>query len=126
MIAGIGVDIVSASEMKKLIDSMTYGALLKLFTEREVEASSSKKDKAEYLAGRFASKEACFKAIAPCLAGEQFDLRITETLSREDGSPYINVTDEMKEVLKRAGISALKVSISHDNGMAIAFAAAEK
>ncbi len=126
MTVGIGVDLVSVSEIKKLMDSMTYGALLKLFTEREVEESSSKMNKVEYLAGRFASKEACFKAVAPCLGGERFDLRMIETLSRDDGSPYINVTDELKEVLKRAEISALKVSISHEDGIAIAFVIAER
>lgn len=55
-----------------------------------------------------------------------FDFRIVETLSREDGSPYVNVRPELVEVLEKAGVGELPVSITNEGGTATAVVLAQQ
>ncbi len=125
MIRGIGVDTVSSVEMNELLGRITNGAVKRMFTAEELTASHGAKDSAEYLATRFAVKEAVFKAVAPLLEEKFFDLRMVETLNCEDGSPYVNTNNELGKVLKRAGIDRLFVSITTEGALATAFVIAE-
>lgn len=49
-----------------------------------------------------------------------------ETLSREDGSPYVNVRPELAEVLEKAGVGKLLVSITNEGGTATAVVLAQQ
>ena len=86
MVKGIGIDAVVIGDVAELLKHMTKGALARVFTEGELSAARGKADPAEYLASRFAVKEAAFKAIAPRLSGKSFDYRRIETRNSEDGS----------------------------------------
>ena len=120
---GIGCDLASVSEIERL-DRDTSGAFVRsTFSARE-RAEADTSDIYAYYAGRFAAKEAVFKAIAPLLGNEKFDFRIVETLRRADGSPYVFVSDELRTVMERAGVEKIMVSISKDGGFALAFAEA--
>lgn len=96
-----------------------------MFTAREVTASCAVDNRDEYLAARFAAKEAVFKAVAPLLQNQQFDLRIVETLNREDGSPYVNVTGKLETILEQANVQKLHISITTEGEYAAAFVIAE-
>lgn len=54
------------------------------------------------------------------------DFRIVETLSREDGSPYVNVGPELAEALEKAGVGKLLVSITNEGGTATAVVLAQQ
>lgn len=125
MIKGIGIDAVVIRDMAELEKRMTKGALSRIFTQGELSAAQDRADPAEYLASRFAVKEAAFKAIAPGLSGEGFDYRRIETRNRENGSPYIYVDEFLRTVLDSADIKTLFVSITTTGGMAAAFVVAE-
>jgi phosphopantethiene--protein transferase domain len=125
MVKGIGIDAVVIGDVAELLKHMTKGALARVFTEGELSAARGKANPAEYLASRFAVKEAAFKAIAPRLSGKSFDYRRIETRNSEDGSPYIYVSEFLQTVLDDTEITSLFVSITTTGGMAIAFVVAE-
>lgn len=128
MILGVGVDMVSISQMKDILDDMNQGERACMFTQAEVARSCDVPDAAEYLATRFAAKEAVTKAFAPLLTGTtlNFDMRIVETLNRADGSPYVSMNDEMKTVCSEAGVSHIHISLTTEDNFACAFAVVER
>lgn len=125
MVKGIGIDAVVVRDMAELLERMTKGALSRVFTEGELSTAKEKANPAEYLASRFAVKEAAFKAIAPSLSGKSFDYRRIETRNNEDGSPYIYIDEFLRMILDCAEITTLFVSITTTGGMAAAFVVAE-
>ena len=127
MIAGIGIDTVDIEDIRSFLTDTELSRAYRerTFTPAELEAAAERSDPAEYLAGRFAAKEAVFKALAPHTPEKTFDLRITETLTRPDGSPYINVTDALASVMRAAGASRLHISITTEGHFATAFVIAE-
>ena len=116
---GIGVDLVKVSKVIEMNNNTKGAFYKKTFTPQELSDAKASPDEATYLAGRFASKEAAFKAIAPLLPSTKFDLRIIETLKSSDGTPFINKTDELKRILSEAGINDLLVSISNEDDYVI-------
>ena len=67
MILGAGVDIVEIFRMKDAVKRWGEEFLTKIFTPREIKYSNSKKFPYQHLAGRFAAKEAVFKALGDAL-----------------------------------------------------------
>ena len=120
---GIGTDMASISQIEQL-DRDTKGAFVRsTFSIRE----QNEADAAEpypYYGGRFAAKEAVFKALSPLLDDAKFDFRIVETLRRADGSPYIYVNESLKAVMDRAGVTKIMISLSKQSDFAMAFAVA--
>jgi len=129
MIIGIGVDTVYTDRIRKMLEKDEESAFFRrTFTqaERELAPETGRlKPKAEYYAGRFAVKEAVFKAVSPN-SELPLDLRKIETLRAGDGHPYIHVNEEIRPVLASAGIARIHVSITHEKDYATAFAVAEK
>ena len=124
MVRGIGVDMVRIERVDHLLNTLKPGALAKMFRENELAEAWKKARPAEYLAARFAVKEAVFKAVASLLPEKRFDLRIVETLNHEDGSPYVNITGELAHVLEKASVTRLFVSITTEGEYAAAFVTA--
>ncbi len=121
MVKGIGVDTTNISEITRLMQLKDNVFLNQTFTEREIEASKKAQKQMEYLAGRFAAKEAVFKATAHLLSEKKFDFRIVETLNEEDGYPYIVINSKMQNILNRIGVSNILVSITTESDFATAF-----
>lgn len=128
MIRGIGIDLVRIEEVERFINSnmLKKAFITRNFTEREQNEAKRSEKKAEYLATRFASKEAVYKTVAHLLPDKTFDMRIIETLNKEDGSPYININEEFAGILKSADIDVIHISITTEDGYAAAFAVGEK
>lgn len=80
---------------------------------------------AEYLTGRFAVKEAAFKALAHLTPERTFDMRIVETVDAEDGHPEIVTNPLLFEVMGRAEVTSLFVSITTEGDVATAIVVAE-
>ncbi len=95
------------------------------FTQAERESAKERPHLEEYFATRFAAKEAVFKAIAHLLPDKIFDLRIVETLSHDDGSPFISPNAELRALLKLAEVDTLHISITTQDDFATAFVIAE-
>ena len=125
MIIGIGTDLTAIKDIEYLLEHMKEGALERMFTKDELVASNKRSDRAACLAGRFAAKEAVFKAFGGTLHGTGFDLRKIETLSCEDGSPYVVINEELSKLMDASGVKTVHISISHEGRYAIAMAVAE-
>jgi len=123
MICGIGVDTACIAEIERLceLDSCGQTFFERTFTSEERSACEKRSDKSEYLATRFAAKEAVFKAIAHLTPEKTFNLRIVETLNEDDGCPYVNVTPALHIILGKAGVNALQISLTTEGGFATAF-----
>lgn len=116
---GIGIDCVSVSQFRSL-DQRLGGALVRrAFTQKERALAKNASDYWTFLAGRFAVKEAVFKALN-CKTPNPFDFRAVETLRREDGCPVVNLDSLPESVLQTADGRELLVSITGEGDYAIA------
>jgi holo-[acyl-carrier protein] synthase len=104
VITGIGCDIVAIARFRKDAEKLAQRILT--HDEAELYAKLSETRKPEWLAGRFAAKEAIAKALGQVKVITQISV-----LSNEEGKPTCTI----------AGYSIL-VSISHEKEYAIAYA----
>lgn len=119
-IFGVGIDLVSISEIAEL-DKRSQGAFIKrTFTDHEKAEADQSPDRYSFLAGRFAVKEAVFKAVAHLTPEKSFDFRIVETWKNPDGSPEIYISEILAGILRSAGVTKLLVSISNQGDLAFA------
>ena len=110
MIRGIGTDIVEIKRIKKAMES--NGRFLeKIFTNTELEYLKSRNLRAEYVAGRFAAKEAVSKALGTGFRGIDFkDIEIDRTTL---GKPIVILKGKAKLIAKKEGQYNMHLSISH-------------
>ncbi len=115
MIKGIGTDIVSIARIKLMIEKYGDKFTNKVFTDKEIEHSRSKAVPEIYLSGRWAAKEAFYKALPPeCQSYSGW--KSIQIISEEDGRrPVIHIlANELNDVLKKNSISNIHLSISHE------------
>lgn len=125
MIRGIGIDSVSISEIKRYMDIFGDTFVNRTFTKKEVEASKLTHCPEEYLATRFAAKEAVFKAIAHFTEKKLFDFRIVETLNETDGFPVVQMEGKLLALAEEAGVTAIHVAMTTEQDFASVFVVAE-
>lgn len=126
MILGIGVDTTKIGQIELLLGRLGSSFLTRTFSADEVEASKKAARKSEYLASRFAAKEAVFKAVDHLTNTKSFDFRIVETLNRKDGSPYIQVNNALQVILDEVKINSLLISLTTEGEYATAFVVAQR
>lgn len=111
-----GVDIIEIARIEEAIKEPAF--IEKIFTKAEIK-NCKRKNQAEYYAGRFAAKEAIYKAISKRMEYETLDWLDVEILSDKNGRPIINfLTGSLKRYEKR-----MDLSISHNRTMSVATAA---
>ena len=122
MITGIGVDIIEIERIKEAIDK-NKSFLEKIFTENEIEYLKTRNMRPEYVAGRFAAKEAVSKALGTGFRDFKFtDIEIDRTAL---GKPVVILKGKAKMIAQKSGKYKINVSISHDMSKAIAYAVME-
>ena len=124
LVLGIGVDSVDIEEMARLCADHEGSFARRTFSEAERAEAFARSDWASVLAGKFAVKEAVFKALAWRTA-EGFDLRLVETLEDKNGRPHVSADGGLAPVLAEAGACELLVSITNERGLATAFVLAQ-
>ncbi len=112
-----GIDIVSISRIEKSSGEPLF--LKRVFTEGEIEYSFGKRFPHRSLAGRFAAKEAVFKALGTKGVGWR-DIEVV--VSKREGRPKIVLHSE---ALKLLGPRKVSISISYSGDQAVAFAVIE-
>ncbi len=112
----IGTDIVDVARIRELVNSHPDRFIARTYTPNEQSYCREKANPEIHFAGRFAAKEAIKKALMT--SGIKNPIRWTdmEIIADENGAPVINLNGERFETLQ------CKVSISHTNEIAIAFA----
>mgnify|MGYP000029762338 FL=1 len=112
-----GTDIIEIERVKESIENVGTKFIERVYTEKEIEyCESRKRQKYQHYAGRFAAKEAAFKAISKIL-DDKYSVcwKDFETINDGQGRPSIilhNINTEK--------IESIDVSISHCKEYAIA------
>jgi holo-[acyl-carrier protein] synthase len=88
MILGIGIDLVELERIKLLIDERFINRILSLEEQLQYKGITNKKSQLSFIGGRFAAKEAIFKAISK---GDGFaNYTDFSILNDENGKPYVS------------------------------------
>lgn len=84
MILGTGVDITEVRRLRQAVDKWGQDFLSRIFTKEELENAKTRGGLYQHLAGRFAAKEAVFKA----LGDKNLTWKDVEILNDKEGKPY--------------------------------------
>jgi len=122
---GLGVDIVETGRIRKIIDNQGDRFLERYFTAGEIEYCRRKARSFDCFAGRFASKEAVYKALRLKWV-KGFRWKDIEILPRKQDAPKIMLTGRARERARELGIGEIILSISHCREYAIAVAAVNR
>lgn len=109
MIKGVGIDIVELERIERLVEKPSFIARILSDSEKERFRQLSGKRQVEFLAGRFAAKEAYAKARGTGI-GRDLSFKDIEVLSNEKGKPFIEEKDG----------ETIHISISHSRDYAVA------
>ena len=111
-IIGNGVDIIEVKRIKNAITRYGQSFLERIFTDTELKKASEHNNRYQHLAGRFAAKEAVFKALGKATLG----FKDMEVLNDSQGKPYCSLRK-----LKQSKFN-IHISISHIKNYAVASA----
>ncbi|MCI8641673.1 MAG: holo-ACP synthase [Clostridia bacterium] len=105
-----GVDIIEVDRIRRNIEKSGERFLNKVFTDNEIEYCNSKKlQKYQHFAGRFAAKEAAFKAISRSLDNKySLSWKDIEIVNDSQGRPELKLSN-----IDTSRIENMDISISH-------------
>ena len=112
----IWTDIVSVLRIEKIIQQHSQRFKERTYTPIEIKYCDSKAAPPIHYAGRFAAKEAIKKALLSSGIVPNIDFTVIEILSNESGAPEVQLNHPPLDQI------SCKVSISHTDDTAIAFA----
>ncbi len=126
MIKGVGTDIVDIRRIEQLLTKYSEHFLKKVFTHSEIRYCRRMANPAMHLAGRWAVKEAFYKAL-PQAYQKHSSWKSIEVVTVEAGKPSICIcSDTLKEFLEKDGIIKFHVSISHERSYCVAMVVLEE
>ena len=113
-----GTDIIEINRIKNSIEELGESFKNKIFTEKEIEYCESRRNaKYQHYAGRFAAKEAIFKAVSELLNNKfEISWKNGEILNDENGKPRVTIKSNTLE----EKIENIDISISHCKEYAVA------
>ena len=125
MIAGVGIDIVHDEQLPDGVLLSSDSFFRHTFTEGEWNLAQQRQNPEGFLRGRFAAKEAVFKALGASseLLKRWDDI---EVLSDENGAPCVVLHGAVAVWAQDCGISWWHVSLSSDRDCHMAFCVAER
>lgn len=121
MLGGVGTDIVTVDRIAALVRNRGAAFLERWFTAREIDYCSRKAVPSRHFAARFAAKEAVAKALPMDWDGP-LPWRSIEIINDPRGAPSVRLSGAFGDAATRAGIGEIRVSLSHCDEYAIAFA----
>jgi holo-[acyl-carrier protein] synthase len=126
MIVGIGIDILELVRIEKILARQEAAFLARIFTERERECiPEAERRKIEFVAGRYAAKEAAAKAVGTGI-GKQLSFQDIEIVPEESGRPQLFINPERLEEIIGYQNCYCHLSISHSEQYAVAQVIMEK
>ena len=118
-VVGVGVDLVNVGVLGDLVMSGGAGFLNAGWTATEQRDAAGV---SERLATRWAAKEAVMKALGRGLGDvDPLDIEIALGIS---GEPEVRLRSSASEAAETRGVGVVRVSMSHEYGLAVAFAVA--
>ena len=110
MIVGVGIELVDRQRFESLLDRHGDRLRERLFTTGEREYAARKKRDGESLAVRFAAKLAAKHA----LRASALCWRDIEVVRGRSGPPTLRLTGGAERAARRAGVSRIALTLTHD------------
>ncbi|MCF7821197.1 MAG: holo-ACP synthase [Mariprofundaceae bacterium] len=123
-IFGVGTDRIAIERIESSVDRFGDRFIQRVYTDAEHQQALSKGNTARRLAMLFAAKEAVSKSLGTGFR-DGVMLKDIETIHQDSGKPEVVLHGGAARVAKFAGISAVHISLTDDDGVAMAFAIAE-
>ena len=117
MILGIGIDLVELDRLKSLINDRFINRVLSHLEKELYDNITDEQTRLEFIGGRFASKEAIFKAISK--GHGKTNYKDFSVLKDENGKPYVQ-TDYFTQG------EIIHISITHTTQYASSYCVIEK
>lgn len=127
MIRGIGTDIVEIARVQSILESQHAEKFtIRILAQAEREyAINRKQGYIQFVAGRFAAKEAIAKAIG-CGIGVNLSFQDIEILPDREGKPLVRLHLQAQKRCQLNTNTHIHLSISHERAFAIAYAIVEQ
>ena len=119
MIYGIGTDLVEIPRIEKALQRFGERFVLRILCEPELRRFRTHRLPVNYLAKRFAAKEAFTKALGTGIRAPANWHGVWVT-NQKSGKPELGFTDELKKLLDARKISRAHVSLTDERGIAAA------
>jgi holo-[acyl-carrier protein] synthase len=123
-IVGTGIDIVECLRIAQMIERHGELFIARVYTDAEIEYCTARKAATQHYSGRWAAKEAVLKALGTGWR-RGISWRDIEIRNDRKGAPTVNLRAGARDVMEKAGIRRLHVSISHCRSFAVAHVVAE-
>jgi len=112
MVAGTGVDITEVRRLRQAVEKWGKGFLSRIFSKEELDSAKGRVSLYQHLAGRFAAKEAVFKA----MGDKSLTWKDVQVFNDRDGKPFCKILNNKGKNFE------VHVSISHVKNYAVASA----
>ena len=116
MVKSLGVDITEISRIKEDVQRFGERFVSRILGPEEMKIFEKRSDKFGFLAGRFAAKEACIKALGEYLE-DRPSFTAIQIINDPQGNPFIKFNDDIN--VRLVGVRYM-VSISHSRNNAVA------
>jgi holo-[acyl-carrier protein] synthase len=118
-VIGIGVDLVSISRMREVLERWHERFLARVFTEQEIAYCRRRRDPVPHFAARFAAKEAGLKALG---TGLRLGISWRELeVQRERGhAPRLVLSGRSRQVGLERGGRRMLLALTHEGDYALA------
>ncbi|GGK81441.1 holo-ACP synthase [Amphritea balenae] len=123
MILGIGTDLLDIRRIEKAL-ARTPGLAARILTAAELEQFNQSKQPVNFLAKRFAAKEAVVKALGTGI-GRGISWQHFEVSYDSLGRPLISLNGAAKDKADELGIQRIHLSYTDETDHVVAFAVAE-
>lgn len=119
MIIGTGIDIIEISRVRSAIERNGERFIRRIYTEPEREYCAARQASSTHYAGRFAAKEAAFKALG---TGWARGIKWTDVSvePRTGGAPTLKLSGEALLRFQTLGAQRIHLTISHSQEYAVA------
>jgi|TARA_B110000037_G_scaffold217831_1_gene279663 holo-[acyl-carrier protein] synthase len=125
MIYGIGTDVVEVKRIKEALHKHGIALAKKILTSQELVTFKQTKSKENFLAKRFAAKEAFAKALGTGMR-TPVSFKSIEVIHDSLGKPKIKTVPQLTLLVKSHNIKHCHLSISDEKNIAAAFVVLEK
>lgn len=124
MIIGVGIDLVEISRITKANINANFAQKILTPSEILIYTRYPKARQIEFLAGRFATKEAFAKAMGSGI-GKDFMLHDLSVLSNKRGAPIVEFSERFEKKVNKNKLK-IHISITHIKDLAQAIVIIEK
>ncbi len=112
MIVGMGVDIIEIDRIENMIENHGDRVIDRIFTELEAASCRARARPMQHFAGRFAAKEAAFKALGTGWSSG-VSWKSIEVVNEPSGRPVLRMGGGAKKRADEIGVEKTWVSVSH-------------